>query len=429
MKNNLIKICKYIAIILLITIIQLGLLVGVAVIPKKSIKDNMKSSAEYLASKPVFFMVDKEDKSSVIDRYADSIILGIAWGYDDEHPITAVMKSSYYHLDTANENENLLAAVTSNLLPNYDYTRYWHGSLSIVRSFLVWGDIKVFYINLFILLLILCICQALFLGKIFNWKISAIFIIGLISISPWYIPQSMEYAWTFLIMFIASISSMIMCCKGKKDFSTFFLIVGSFTAFFDFLTTETITLLIPVLIILLFREKRQEIPSFKDGFFYLVRSGIMWLLGYASCFIAKWSIASIVLQKNCFKEALSQAGYRISGETANIPFIESIFTSINSNLACIFPFSFTENGHLFVFICMIVILSIYYLFKKEKEPCYFSNLMFVIGTIPLLRFMILNNHSTLHYFFTYRVLMVSVICIGLALLYGIDSNKLQKHKK
>ena len=120
MKINSHIIIKYITTLLLLVAIQLGLLVAVALIPKNLIRDNVYKSAIELTSREVFFHMNPADKSSKIDRYADSILVGIAYSYDDSEPLVSVMKSGYYHQDIANENENLLEAVSADLNPNYE---------------------------------------------------------------------------------------------------------------------------------------------------------------------------------------------------------------------------------------------------------------------------------------------------------------------
>lgn len=424
MKTTTNKIIKYIVAFVIITFVELGLLVAVALIPKSSIKDNVYESATYLTSNDVFYKINEYDKSSVIDHYADSILMGIAYSYDENEPVNSVLKSGYYHQDTANENDNLLAAVQDNLEPNLEYSRYWHGSIVVVRPLLTIFNIKQLYINLIIVTLALLICQLLFLKKYINLKFTLAMLIAYIMVSVWYVPLSLEYVWTFLIMLIASIIGIMMYQKGKRDFSIFFFVLGSITAYFDFLTTETITLLIPLIILLGMLEKSGELNDFKTGFKTLFFSAIKWGAGYASAFIAKWTIASIILQKNCFADALSQAGYRIGGETADVSLLGKVFSAIARNLSSLFPFSFMgKAGYGVAILTIIAILIIYYLFKNTKRSCYFSNLMFLIAVIPYLRYIVLSNHSYIHYFFTYRAQVITILCLCLALMYGIKKGK------
>lgn len=424
MKRFLHRIIKYIAAFVIIIFSELVLLTAVAVIPQASIQKHVHESATYFTSKPVFYQANKQDRSSIIDRYADSILMGIAYSYDEKEPLKSVLQSQYYHQDTANENDNLLAAVQNNLEPNYEYSRYWHGSIAIVRPMLTLLNIKQLYITLAVIMLLLGICLIFFSKKYINLKIVLGLVISSIAISIWYVPMSLEYVWNFLIMMTVSIFVILKFQKGRRDFALLFFATGSITAYFDFLTTETITLLIPLVLLLTMLEEHNELQNFKNGIRTTFFSILQWGIGYALTFLSKWTIASIVLQKNCFAQAISQAEYRIGGETTEVTYIQELLGALVQNISCLFPFSFLgKSGYGMAILTFFAILIIYYLFKDTKNSCYFSNLMFVIASIPYIRFLVLGNHSYLHHFFTYRAQMTTILCLWLALNYGIKSLK------
>ena len=111
-----------------------ALLVLSAMIPKEYIRDNMLRSAEYLYESELFGDVIEGIDGSRIDRYADSILLNIAYHYDNDNPIRSVMLSAYYFTPFHEENENLLIAVRDDMGMNRQYLRYWHGSIEIGRA-------------------------------------------------------------------------------------------------------------------------------------------------------------------------------------------------------------------------------------------------------------------------------------------------------
>ena len=85
--------------------LQLLLLYAAAFIPNSAIEKHYKESADYLCEKQVFFKLNKDINASKIDRYADSILLNIAWNFDKK--LSAVLMDSYYYTDYQNENDNL----------------------------------------------------------------------------------------------------------------------------------------------------------------------------------------------------------------------------------------------------------------------------------------------------------------------------------
>ena len=130
----------------IITVIFVISLLAATVIPRTAIQKNMQKSAEYLCGRKQFFSVIDDYYGSRIDRYADSILLGIAWQYDSEEPLKSVMKSAYYHVEHKNENENLLKAVKDGREANQQYLRYWHGSIAVVRPLMLIMSVKGIYI-------------------------------------------------------------------------------------------------------------------------------------------------------------------------------------------------------------------------------------------------------------------------------------------
>ena len=59
--------------------------------------------------------------------------------------------------------------------------------------------------------------------------------------------------------------------------------------------------------------------------------------------------------------------------------------------------------------------------KYEIPFVFFITVIFaLIGFVPIVRYLVLHNHSYLHYFFTYRALMVSVMAMCLIAFEIID---------
>ena len=51
------------------------------------------------------------------------------------------------------------------------------------------------------------------------------------------------------------------------------------------------------------------------------------------------------------------------------------------------------------------------LHTKEKKDHSFFFICLILALIPILRFLVLSNHSYMHYFFTYRALMADVMIV------------------
>lgn len=417
------NIFRYILTFFIITILQLLLLVAVAIIPRRAIQDNMIESANYLCQDSVFFYANKKDMSSRIDRYADSIFLNISYNLDSQHPLDSVMSSSYYFDIKENENTNLLYSVTNQTEPTLKYSRYWHGSLIFVRPLLTIFNIQQIYALNAVILFLLVLILIYNMNKHFGKGAAICIALSLTITSIWYVPMSLEYTWMIMLMLIFSIICIHLLQKRFQNFGLFFLVTGSLTAYFDFLTTETLTLLVPMSLIIL--EKRNQLTYFKEEAIKCIKQALAWCVGYGLTWISKWSLASIILGSNEFSVALSQASYRASGASDNISGLQLRIGALVRNISMLFPFSFAkENSFMLCIVLGIVIFALIYLTRKSG---YIMNrLLLIIAFVPYIRYFVLSNHSYMHYFFTFRAQLTTVLCLLLILTYGHDKQLISK---
>lgn len=426
-EHNLFKsnLTKLIITFVFLIIAECLILVLVALIPNSSLQKNFQESADYLCEKQVFFYANEHDKSSKIDRYADSILLNIAYNYDQSNPLSSVMSSSYYFNIDKNENTNLKFAVYENPSPTLEYSRYWHGSIAFVRPLLTIFNIEQIYIINALLLFVLFLFLIINVYKSLGKGAAICFIVSCVMVSLWYVPMSLEYIWTLFIMFIASIICLKKINSKNSNFLIFFFIIGNLTSFIDFLTTETLTLLMPMSLMILYNHIAGRTTDLKTESLNYIKFSLSWISGYALTWIAKWSLASIVLQKNVFKTAITQASFRATGDAENVSGFAERLGAEARNISCIFPFSLMNSNSLFfAFTFLIITLCILYLIRKEK--CTTNYLLMIVALIPYIRFFILANHSYLHYFFTFRAQLATIFCIGLILVYGSDRVMLSK---
>ena len=81
------------------------------------------------------------------------------------------------------------------------------------------------------------------------------------------------------------------------------------------------------------------------------------------------------------------------------------------NLGCLYHIKDTLNeGTIFLtsFLIILIAFSMIYLFYTKKIEGAFLLPAVVLFFLPFLRYLVLSNHSYLHYFFTYRAMLISV---------------------
>lgn len=409
------KSLKYILTFFLTVLCLTGILALSAKIPRSAIKENVQESAEYLCDGELYGLAVDGARGSRIDRYADSILLAIAYQYDEDHPLRSVMWSAYYYEEHQNENENLLEAVTNDRRANRQYLRYWHGSIAIVRPLLVFLDLPRIYLCNGVMLAVLVIWLMIILLKNRLYTPAIGVAAGLVLTASWFVPLSLEYTWTYLLMLLLSIIGVRLALRGKwKCLGIFFLIGGIVTNYLDFLTTETLTLTVPLLLILWVDIHRNGNVSGRSLIPKAGKAALAWGFGYVGMWVMKWGLAAIVLQENVMPYISEHIEERIGGNIG-IGLGQYIMGAVLNNVKCLFPFGYGVAG---MFAGMALILFVAYVgyVYHRKHICREHILLYgLTGLLPYVRYIVLHNHSYLHCFFTYRAQMATVLAVVLIL--------------
>ena len=384
------------------------LLVLSAMIPKSAIRENALKSAQFLREDPLFGMAVKGIEGSRIDRYADSILLGIAWQYDGERPLASVMESSYYYTEDQNENQNLLDAVSQDLPANQQYLRYWHGSIVFLRPLLcvfslpqiyAWNGVVLAALTIW-LLAVLCRKRAF---------VPAFGVgLGLVLTASWFVPLSLEYTWSYLVMLAGSTIAVNLAYGGKwQHMGLFFLLSGMVTNYLDFLTTETLTLLVPLLLVL--RIGQQE-----SGPSLAAKSVIAWGCGYGGMWLAKWLLAAAVLGENVLPYVIGHVQERIGGDLG-LGLGQYMTGALLRNIRCLFPLEYGTLGVLIMLALVVFGSYVGYVYQKRSVRWDRVILFGVLGLVPYVRYLVLHNHAWLHCFFTYRAQLATVLAVVMIL--------------
>ncbi len=447
-----------------------GLLVLSAMIPREKIEDKMLESAEFLYKSEIFGKVIKDVKGSTIDRYADAILLNIAYHYDPDDPLRSVMSSSYYFSQIQEECENFLEAVKDDKEANKQYLRYWHGSNLIVRPLHMFLSIRQIYVlNAVLLVLLFGFLEFLLIRK--QQIVPAIGIpIALILTSSFFVPLSLEYTGIFMVMFIASIIVVLSAGKesepekdpvtqdkdvligktappdNKQDGSLYkrdlfgkyayvFLVIGMVTSFLDFLTAETLTLTIPLLILLfMMREKNglstgaspkpdkklsqtdplksitDKVKSLPLSYKISIEAALCWGAGYVGMWVLKWVLGGIILSENVMPYVSEHVSERL-GDTLGLSKVTLLLGAVTRNIGCMFPIGYGVIGAIAGLILVIFVAYVMYVYHRKNTDRKWILLCIFIGLIPYVRYLVLRNHSFLHCFFTCRAQAATVLAV------------------
>lgn len=307
-------------------------------------------------------------------------------------------------------------------------TQYWQGYLFFLKPlFLFFNLYQIRYI-LYLLFFILFIITNLLICKKINVTASIAYTFAILTSNVLATSVSLQFIGIYLIMFL----SIIILLKYNKfiidnpnNLILFFLLIGSVTCFIDFLTAPLITLGIPLCLVVAYKIINNNNKA-KENFKNIILFSISWGIGYAITFIGKWIIACILLQENVFVSSLNQGLIRFNSEEK----IElSRITMLKINLNGILGFdNFSAKEILITLIIAILLIGIlrHFIPGKFKK----SNLiLLIIALYPYVWYVVLANHSQIHYWFTYRNQVITIFVVTYLLLSNINLNKLLESKE
>lgn len=406
------------------TVVSLWLLLVLSSsIPNNLIKNTIEKSALTYKNKEAFSSENGDKLNAVADNYADSILLNVTWNMGEGNPFISSLDTKYNDGGEYGENAGLYLSVTEGAKPNTDYTRYWHGSAMLLRPFhLVFSVDGIKLIGLIAALLLALLCILMLLQRK-HYDLAISLALSLAAVHIWNIRLSLEYQPCFIICLIMCLLFLYFERKSTVFLTYLSVIGGTLVAFFDFLTTETMVILLPLILTFTVRAKENRLGDFKSNIKLLIKCGLCFLLAYGGTFIAKWAIASLVTGENKFILAFASAEERVGGSLAsegvNNPIMQIILSPI-ANLTVLFGgISRIDIARVFIglLLSVMVLGSVLYLFKKKTDNRTVLRLLAILGLVVFARYLVMSNHSYLHEFFTYRALVSPIMAIfsGIAL--------------
>lgn len=405
-------------------------LVAAAAIPNERIYDNMYKSAMFFKDHAPY--VNESQLRLVQDNYADVILLNVTWNMGSD-PFVSTLNSAYYD---GNDGENDYGenwgfyCALEGTPPNKDYSRYWHGMAALIRPFMLFTDIDgIKLIGLTAAFVLLAVNTALLIIKRQYFAAGAL-VAAFMCVHVWNIGISLEYQPAVLVT-LALLPLYILFEKNDGTLSILAVISGVMIAFFDFLTCETLTILIPLIIVFIMRKQENRLTDLRSNLLLALKCGAAWFLSYSGAYLVKWSAASIVTGENKFAAALTSVEERLVGEAEELDPVAQFFLAPLANISTLFGgYERVSWGNIAagLIISAVVLGAVFYLFRsREKFDRSFTLTMLILGALPIARFFLLNNHSYLHEFFTYRALASTILALFAMLWYTLEFRPKKKH--
>jgi hypothetical protein len=429
--NSLKKVLLSVAVTMCICI---ALLTTVACIPRQALHKNSQISADYFATRQPFEPLWDDYINSIQDNFSDTLLCDISYCIDGQHPFRSVILAKYTQDETQQAYEGLLSAVNDEQEPNMEYGRYWHGSLVLIRPLLLIMPIDKIRILCGSIICIIQLVITAILVRRGKRAFGFCYLLAFILIHPWMLFTSLEYGTAFLT---ASVASLVMVSgkdRSPAKLISFFAITGVITCFVDFLTTEMLTFTMPMLLLLAegIQERKTESSRkgqkktkdkrdsrVKDNCMLVLYCGLNWLVGYLGMFTLKIFLLTVVAGKDTMITSLKEGLFRLGGEvrvsnvsaTQTVDFARRLSGAIWHNLACLYPThaGVMEAGGVWLttgFILIAGLILVYLLHDRIEYQIVIP--MVMVALVPFIRFLVLSNHSYVHFFITYRVLITTI---------------------
>ena len=401
---------------LLVNIISYG-------IPNNNIQTNIKNSVPVLLNEGNYYNpIFKDNIGHQLDNFTDALIIGTA--YDDcgkSHNLLecSVLNARLY----VNQDPlgSLVMSVNGDEETNENYTRYWMGSSSLIRFLFMFLNIQqIRYLNMFIMVVVLAVAFY-FIAKKLNFVYGIIYLFAVFLMDVFLIPLSIQFFPVTLTAIVGSIAVVLLYnSKYKNKMPFLFTIVGMVTSYLDLLTFPLITYGLSMIVYLMCYSLESKI-SYKESVGNIFIYGMLWSLGYFGTFFMKWALASLITLSDQFKPALDAFIFRtnMTGEKISLINVFDVNTSI--------IFTDMLKTILIVFTIIVALLLIKFRNKKIDIKIIISTIL--LGVTPFAWYMIFSNHSFVHKFMTYRILIVSVVSLLFLEAYLVDWNKLFKKLK
>lgn len=297
-----------------------------------------------------------------------------------------------------------------------NYSRYWHGYQIFLRPLLIfinYGSIRQLYGIVIMLLLGLNI---VLMVKKRDSFFALSFFLSFYFVRFYSFFLSMQFSNVFIVMLAFN---LFILTRNDADLKTnnyylAFFIVGSITNFIDLLTVPMITLGVPLITLLyskikLYHYREKSIIQFFKEILLTIFS---WGMGYGFTWINKWLLASVILKENTIKVAIDQAIFRTEGNKA---YPLDRIDMIKSNAGLIFD---KLNFLALVLAVLLVIFLVIYkkkVIKGRVNPQ--SIVLLFVSPFPYIWYLAMSNHSQIHYWFTYRLQIITVFSLFSFLAY------------
>ena len=366
-------------------------------IPTSWIQGNVEKSIEVLEGEGEYPMYFFYRHSAIIDIHTDKLM------YE-----SLIQNRDYYN--------PIQAAMSIN-----QYPRYWHGYQVLLRPLTVVFQVQELRYLGMLTFHLLFFWSAWLMAKKTKPLYAMFYVLTVASGYVVFLPVCFQFLTTFLVLFVSLIVLLSRYDNNKPlsavKWMLYFFVVGMVENFFDFLTYPILTLGIP-LVLLLWLRVRDERTDFRGNFWFMFKASLSWFFGYALAWISKWLLCAPILGVRYFWRTMSVVQYRLEGsEEEPLDRIGTIQRNLKAWLNVQDGGVISWSKIALLILIVAVVLIIWRKLKDWKAVGAYLPILFV-AAYPYIWYLVMSNHSQIHYWYTYRAQLVALFA-GLVFLAAI----------
>lgn len=404
--------------ILLLSCIVFGTMLMIAVycIPRDVMWENVKDSVGTLEKEGLYYCV-LDTVNSRLDNFTDAFMIGNVITSRGKGIIDDAMCNYRTSVSGMNNIQSLRAYVDHNPTGFWSYGRYWHGYLVFLKPlFTIFNYSQIRWLNMILQSIIIVSVCTLMKKREMTWFCVPLLVTWYL-LCPLALMMSLQFSSIFYISFVACLVILLLHeWLDSKYYPYFFMVVGTATSYFDMLTYPTLSLLMPLTLVIVLRSRHKA--KVLTPLVTMINYGVSWVVGFLGMWIGKWCMATLLTGADFISQSFSQVLVRISSTTMNgdaIALTTGLQRSANALLTSPVPLVLL----LAVGVC-VILLAI----NQKSMDCRIENMYpyILIACVPIMWLLITCNHSSIHFWFTFRNLAASVFALLMGLIAQINQS-------
>ena len=396
---------RYIAEIVICMFLGCFLLCAANLLPNGQLREKAGESVQDFLPDEIGTPILGNYKSTIPDKYTDSIMLNISI-YEGKEPFLRRVLGGYSANYGLHPYENFAQYVANARgYIGQEYARYWHGYTVVLKPLLMLFNYDdILYINTLVQLLVVCLIVYLF-AKRNDGKYLLSFLSMLLLLNPMTVSMSLQYMDVFYITMCA-IAIILINPAWLEKFGpqNFFFLIGVLICFFDFLTYPILSLGVPLILWILLKRTNAGVIQ---NMLFQIKCSFFWVFGYIGMWFGKWVIWSIYSSTDGILDGIQRVIFRTGNQESGVIFTNASVQKENLNMIFIKPYG--------VIFCILIIIMLFNfmhinknhkLMQKSERGAYIEmNVIIpvaVISLYPFIWYAGVKDHSYIHAAMTYR---------------------------